>query len=110
MATTLREAHVSHTKPHDEKKSSEIHEGKKEDSPRLPHDRDESSFDKERAEPDAMIKQAFDDIQDGQLDTDRRGIPGVEEVERSKANHAQEDIPESSRIPPSTPRNNTPTK
>jgi hypothetical protein len=104
MATKVSEAHVSTTKRQNEKGAAAEHAGKQDDSPRLPHERDQSSFDKTRDKPHAVIKQAFDDIEDGQLDTDRRGMPGVEEVERGKSRHTQENIPESSRMPPSTPK------
>lgn len=104
MATKVTEAHVSTSKRQNEKGSASRHAGDKEDSPRLPHERDESSFDKTRDKPHAVIKQAFDDIEEGQLDTDRRGMPGVEEVERAKSGNAQENIPASSRTPPSTPK------
>lgn len=105
MATKMTEAQVSTDKRHQE--DSELDEsqraGKKEEAPRLPHEHDES-FDSQEDEPRDVIKRAFDDIDEGQMDTDRRGIPGVEEVERGKPGHAQQDIPESSRMPPSVPK------
>jgi hypothetical protein len=104
MATTVKEEHVSNVKPHHEKGSAAEHGGNNEDSPRLPHERDESSFGKQSEKSHDVIKQAYDDIDQGQLDTDRRGMPGVEEVQRGKAGNTQEDIPASSRMPPSTPK------
>jgi hypothetical protein len=104
MATKVPEAQVSTSKRPNEKGAASQHAGNKEDSPKMPHERDESSFDKTRDKPHGVIKQAFDDIEAGQLDTDRRGIPGVEEVTRDKPDNAQEDIPASSRTPPSTPK------
>lgn len=72
-------------------------------APRMPHERDES-FDSQDDHPRDVIKQAHDDIAQGQMDTDRRGMPGVEEVERHKPGNVQEDIPDSSRMPASTPK------
>jgi hypothetical protein len=104
MATKLPEVHVSTTKNKDEKGAASQHAGNNEDSPKMPHERDESSLDKTGDKPQGVMKQAFDDIEEGQLDTDRRGMPGVEEVTRNKPDNAQEDIPASSRMPPSTPK------
>ncbi|MFJ7567601.1 hypothetical protein ACIQW9_11645 [Herminiimonas sp. NPDC097707] len=77
--------------------------GQHQKPPRLPHERDES-LDSQEAKPRKDMKQAFDDIEAGQMDTDRRGMPGVEEVERKKPGNVQEDIPASSRMPPSVPK------
>lgn len=98
MTSKMKEARVStkhHAKLPAEKDSS---------SPRLPHEMDESSDSRDNG-PHTVIKRAFDDIEEGQLDTDRRGMPGVEEVHRKNPEKkTQEDIPASSRIPPSIPK------
>lgn len=103
MANREDETKVSTTKRPDEKGSASRHAGEDDDTPHLPHERDEGSFEQTDNKPDSKMKQAHDDIEEGQMDTDRRGIPGVEEVERSKSGNAQSDIPESSRMPTSTP-------
>ncbi len=48
-------------------------------TPRLPHERDESDDSQESAVRDD-IKQAYDDLQSGQVDTDLRNTGGVDEV------------------------------
>ncbi len=106
MATKMTEAKVSTTKDGAEK--AKVNERNlvadpNEKSPRLPHERDES-IDSQQDQPREDIKQAFEDINEGQMDTDRRGIPGVEEVERKRPGNKQEDIPASSRTPPSVPK------
>lgn len=67
MATTLKEEHVKTTQPVDKNK------------PRMPHERDES-HDSQTSGPRDDMKQAYDDIQHGLVDTDLRGQRGVEEV------------------------------
>jgi hypothetical protein len=54
---------------------------KKEESKarRLPHERDESD-DSQADGPRKDIKQAFDDLNNGQVDTDLRGMRGVDEA------------------------------
>lgn len=52
---------------------------REESTPRLPHERDESE-DSQTSGVRPDIKQAFDDLQDGQMDTDLRGMHGVDEV------------------------------
>jgi len=47
--------------------------------PRLPHERDESD-DSQASPPRPEMQQAAADIESGQVDTDRRNIPGVEAV------------------------------
>src|SRR5690606_28395920 len=103
MANREDETKVSTTKRTDEKGSASHHAGEDADTPHLPHERDEDSFRQADTKPDRKMKQAHDDLAEGQLDTDRRGIPGVEEVERSKSSHSQPDIPASSRMPASVP-------
>ena len=103
MMNKLPETQISTVKKHGDKESTDHVSDKNEQSPRLPHERDES-VDSQQDQPREIIKQAFDDINEGQMDTDRHGIPGVEEVERQKPGNVQEDIPASSRMPPSVPK------
>ncbi|HEX2604266.1 MAG TPA: hypothetical protein VHL60_06300 [Oxalicibacterium sp.] len=99
--STLRDERINTQKRHkdDAQPLTSVDKGK---SPRMPHERDES-FDSQDDHPREVIKRAHDDIAEGQMDTDRRGMPGVEEVERAKPGNAQEEIPASSRMPASTP-------
>lgn len=48
-------------------------------TPRLPHERDESD-DSQESVVRKDIKQGYDDLQAGQVDTDLRNIGGVDEV------------------------------
>ncbi|MCD6681920.1 MAG: hypothetical protein LT102_14955 [Burkholderiaceae bacterium] len=48
--------------------------------PRMPYERDQSS-DSQQGEPDEIIEQAYRDVEEGQQDTDRRGIRGYEKPE-----------------------------
>lgn len=52
-------------------------------APRLPHERDESN-DSHTTKPRRVLKQAHDDIAQGQQDTDRRGMPGYEKPENRR--------------------------
>lgn len=52
---------------------------KKGAAPRLPHERDESDDSQESVVRDDM-KQAYDDLQAGQVDTDLRNTSGVDAV------------------------------
>ncbi|MFC7298226.1 hypothetical protein [Herminiimonas aquatilis] len=106
MASKLTDAKVSTIKKGTEQDKLDERNpasGEDEQAPRLPHERDES-IDSQQDRPRKDIKQAFDDIDEGQMDTDRRGMPGVEEVERKKPGNVQEDIPASSRMPSSIPK------
>ncbi|HWT71095.1 MAG TPA: hypothetical protein VN361_02805 [Oxalicibacterium sp.] len=102
MTKKVQGEHVSTAKRHDANDDARPLNADKDESQRLPHERDES-FDSQDDRPRDVIKQAHDDIAEGQMDTDRRGMPGVEEVERHQPGNAQEDIPASSRMPASTP-------
>lgn len=105
MGSKMTEAHVSTDKRHVKKDEVEQPDDMN-SSPRLPHERDES-FDNQGdpgGKPDRIIKRAHDDIEEGQLDTDRRGMPGVEEVRRDHPDATQKELPASSRMPPSTPK------
>jgi hypothetical protein len=48
-------------------------------TPRMPHERDESD-DSQASVPRDDIKQAYTDLQNGQVDTDLRETGGVDEV------------------------------
>lgn len=65
---TLNERHVRTGRPkaHDE-------------DMRMPHERDESE-DSQESTPRWKIKRAYDDLQEGQVDTDLRETSGVDEV------------------------------
>jgi hypothetical protein len=68
MRTTLKQHQVKTKRP--------VKEGV---TPRMPHERDESDDSQESVIRDD-IKQAFIDLQEGQVDTDLRNIGGVDEV------------------------------
>ena len=53
-------------------------------TPRLPHERDESDDSQESGVRKDM-QQAYEDIKRGLLDTDLRGVRGVEEVNKTPA-------------------------
>lgn len=101
--TAMPEAQVSTDKRHNEREGMNEAKDGGSSSPRLPHEHDES-FDSQSSKPRKIIERAHDDIEEGQVDTDRRGMAGVEEVRRDDANATQKEIPDSSRNPPSTPR------
>jgi hypothetical protein len=48
-------------------------------TPRMPHERDESE-DSQASAPRRDIKQAYEDLQNGQVDTDLRETGGIDEV------------------------------
>ena len=103
MVSTVKKVQVS---PGKHRAKSDVHgtADEKNKTPRLPHEIDESS-DSQESPPRTIIKQAFDDIEAGQVDTDRTGMPGVEEVHRKNPDKTTpEAIPESSRMPPSIPK------
>lgn len=103
MVSTVKKVQVSPGK-HRAKSDGQGTADEKNKTPRLPHEIDESS-DSQQSPPRTIIKQAFDDIEAGQVDTDRTGMPGVEEVHRKNPDKTTpEAIPESSRMPPSIPK------
>ncbi|GGI19464.1 MAG: hypothetical protein REI95_06715 [Oxalicibacterium faecigallinarum] len=101
--TAMPEAQVSTDRHHDDRQGMTPEKGENSSSPRLPHEHDES-FDSQRSGPRDDMRQAHDDIESGQIDTDRRGMPGVEEVRRDDNDATQKSLPESSRKPSSTPK------
>lgn len=101
--TAMPEAQVSTTKRHDERQGMKDGKGDQDASPRLPHEHDESFDSQVSGERDEM-RQAHADIESGQIDTDRRGMPGVEEVHRDDHDATQKALPESARTPSSTPK------
>ncbi|MFA7608205.1 MAG: hypothetical protein WCY08_16685 [Rhodocyclaceae bacterium] len=50
---------------------------------RLPHERDQGT-DATSSTPDPVIKQAHDDLKSGQVDTDLRGIAGLDAKQRRR--------------------------
>ncbi|WP_293775590.1 hypothetical protein [uncultured Oxalicibacterium sp.] len=101
--TTMPETQVSTTKRHDDRQGVSSRGDSHDSSPRLPHEHDES-FDSQKSGPRDDIRQAHADIESGQIDTDRRGMPGVEEVHRDDHDATQKALPESARKPSSTPK------
>ncbi|WP_233575462.1 hypothetical protein [Noviherbaspirillum saxi] len=49
-------------------------------TPRMPHERDESNDNYEDDNVRDDMKQAYEDLQEGQVDTDLRATGGVDEV------------------------------
>ena len=56
-----------------------------ESAPRLPHERDESD-DSQSSGPREDMQQAYEDIENGLVDTDLRGSLGVDEATRARHN------------------------
>ena len=73
---------------------------KEDATPRMPHERDESE-DSQASEPRGDIKQAYDDIMEGQMDTDLREQRGVEEVVRQQR---EEEARKAARQAPANPQ------
>lgn len=69
------------------------------DAPRLPHERDESFDSQEIGEPRETIRQAYEDLENGLVDTDLRSVMGVDDATRAPINH-----PEPSPIDPARAR------
>ncbi len=63
-----------------------------ESAPRLPHERDESD-DSQASGPREDMQQAFDDLQNGLVDTDLRGSLGVDQATRAKHNKPEPSAP-----------------
>jgi hypothetical protein len=72
MATTLKQPQIKTVKPAER------------ETPRLPHERDESD-DSQATPPRKKMQQAHDDIVSGQQDTDLREQRGVEQVVKNRA-------------------------
>ncbi|HYD59918.1 MAG TPA: hypothetical protein VEC35_06170 [Noviherbaspirillum sp.] len=68
MKTTLKQHQISTKGPESERVT-----------PRLPHERDESEESQENGVRD-VIRQAYEDLKEGQVDTDLRNTGGVDEV------------------------------
>lgn len=63
-------------------KQHQVRTGRPEDDEqdfRMPHERDESE-DSQESEPREVMKRAYDDLKEGQMDTDLRETGGVDEV------------------------------
>ncbi len=71
-----------------EPKSSPDEQASKNDAMRLPHERDQSP-DKQDMEPREVMIQAASDLEQGLVDTDLRGMRGVEKVAPAPPRSAQ---------------------
>ncbi|HEX2529973.1 MAG TPA: hypothetical protein VHK70_00715 [Burkholderiaceae bacterium] len=69
MDSALRELQIRTARPR-----------RKDAAPRMPHERDESDDSQETGGPRDDIKQAYEDLENGLIDTDLRGLRGVERV------------------------------
>jgi len=103
METKMPETRISTDKRHADREDTQHADKQNTSSPRLPHEVDES-FDSQTSKPRDDMKQAHDDIESGQIDTDRRGMPGVEEVRKDDHDATQKQVPDSSKKPSSTPK------
>lgn len=65
--------------------------------PRTPHERDQSSDSQHGGEPREVMEKAYRDVEEGQQDTDRRGIRGYEKPENRILNERKERAPKSDR-------------
>jgi hypothetical protein len=65
-------------------------------APRLPHERDESD-DSQASPPRKVMRQAYQDVENGLVDTDLRGSLGVDEATRAKHNSTEPSPPSESR-------------
>lgn len=72
MRTTLKQHQVKTKRP-----------VKENATPRMPHERDESD-DSQESPPRDDMRQAYIDLQEGQVDTDLRNTSGVDEVVNSR--------------------------
>ena len=64
-------------------------------TPRMPHERDESD-DSQESMPREDMKQAYEDLQNGQVDTDLRETGGVDEVMKERPGTPPEKVPKKS--------------
>lgn len=67
------------------------------DAPRLPHERDESSDSQDSGGPREDMQQAYEDLEHGLVDTDLRGVLGVDEATRATINQPEATPPDSAR-------------
>lgn len=80
MKTTLKQHHVRTGQP-----------GKGSPTPRMPHERDESADDQGSVVRDDM-RQAYIDLQEGQVDTDLRETGGVDEVVNDRPGNSPDKV------------------
>lgn len=80
MKTTLKNHQVKTKRP--------VKDGA---TPRMPHERDESDDSQESVVRDD-IRQAYKDLQDGQVDTDLRETGGVDEVVNNRPGNPPEKV------------------
>jgi hypothetical protein len=74
--------------------------------PRQPHERDESE-DSQESGPRDVIRQAFIDVTNGQVDTDLREQRGVEEVVKAQPEKSREAVADQPTIAPETKKGRT---
>ena len=77
MSNFLRQRQIKAKKPANRQREEA-------NEPRLPHEHDESA-DSQAGAPTRVMEQARQDIESGQQDTDRHGLPGLEKPERQRA-------------------------
>ncbi|HEY0847980.1 MAG TPA: hypothetical protein VGE12_21625 [Noviherbaspirillum sp.] len=80
MKTTLKQHQIRTKRP--------VKDGA---TPRMPHERDESDDSQESVVRDDM-KQAFIDLQEGQVDTDLRNTSGVDEVVNDRPGNSPDKV------------------
>jgi len=78
MVNTLKQVQVKTGQP-----------PKDDTTPRMPHERDEV-VETQTKVPRESMKQAYDDLQQGQVDTDMRGVRGVDQINKSPEKKAPE--------------------
>ncbi len=81
MSNFLRQRQIKAKKPASRQREQSGQAGS---DTRLPHEHDESA-DSQAGAPTKVMEQARRDIESGQQDTDRHGLPGLEKPERQRA-------------------------
>lgn len=80
MKTTLKQHQIRTARP--------VKDGA---TPRMPHERDESE-DSQESQPRKIMKQAYNDLENGQVDTDMRVTHGVDAVVNKVPENTQDQI------------------
>ena len=78
MSNYLRQRQLRARKPASQAKNGPSHG---DSEPHLPHEHDESS-DSQASGPREVMERARRDVEEGQQDTDLRGMPGLEKPEK----------------------------
>lgn len=86
MRPTLKQRQVSTQRP-----------ATPEAAPRLPHERDESDDSQAAGGPREDMQQAFEDLEQGLVDTDLRGSMGVDPATRARHNTTAPTPPDAER-------------